>query len=62
MDEIAQETNYPEKHNTKYQLNVQILLWMDVIAMTTNNLNNMKQALKITEQIANRYRLEFGKE
>ena len=64
MDEISKETtktNIGESTgNNNETLNT--LLWMDDVALITNNLEDMQKLLNITNDIANKYHIAFGKE
>ena len=64
MDEISKENKKTgigtRLHPTMPPINT--LLWMDDVALITDNENDMKTLLKNTEEIAGKYRIEFGKE
>ena len=64
MDEISKET---KKENIGTEIwnegqRINTLLWMDDVALITDNEKDMKTLLKITEEIAGKYRIEFGQE
>ena len=41
---------------------VNTLLWMDDVALIANRENDMKTLIKNAEEIARKYRIEFGKD
>lgn len=64
MDEITKETR---KQNIGENLwtnghKINTLLWMDDVALITNNEEDMRKLLETTEKIAGKYRIEFGQE
>ena len=63
MDEINKEIE-KNKLGIKYnnQQQVGCLLWMDDVALITTNGKELQSMLNITNQIANKYHIKFGKE
>lgn len=64
MDEISKE-NIKTDIGTRIHpqgRNINTLLWMDDVALITNNQQDMKRLLEITEEIAGKLRIEFGQE
>ena len=64
MDEIAKEI---QKQNlgvqlTNSQKKVGCLLWVDDVVLISNDEKELQKMLDITDEIAKRYHLEFGKE
>ena len=64
MDEISKETRKTNigKPTQKQNETLNTLLWMDDVALITNNLDDMQKLLNITNDIANKYHIAFGKE
>ena len=62
MDEINKtiEANIRTENNTENQ-QTQCLLWVDDVAIISNNPETHKKLLNITQEVANKYRIEFGK-
>lgn len=58
MDEISKENHKTQNNNN----NVNTLLWMDDVAIITDNVEEMKTLLKSTQEIADRYCIAFGPE
>ena len=64
MDKISKEN---KKTGIGIQLHpnmppVNTLLWMDDVALIANNEKDMRTLIKNTEEIAGKYRIEFGKD
>ena len=63
MDEISKEIERNKTNeNTTIDKNSIGLLWIDDVALVTNNLTDQTTLLNITGKTANKYRIEFGKE
>ena len=65
MDEIAEAINKEKEGiiiNSKTELTIGSLLWVDDVVLISENPEQMQRMLNITNEIANRYRIEFGKE
>lgn len=64
MDEIAKENKTEEiglqVQNSTERINT--LLWMDDVALITDNLDDIKKLIAKTYDTANRYRINFGKD
>jgi hypothetical protein len=62
MDEIAKEIQTHnigiDLHNTT--LKIGCLLWMDDVALFHHNPYELQKMLNTTEQVASKYRIEFG--
>ena len=63
MDEINKEIN-KAKDTTQYNIdtNSTCLLWVDDVAIITNNIEDQQTLLSITNTTANKYRIQFGQE
>ena len=62
MDEINKEIqNAKQLKESTINPNSTCLLWVDDVAIITDNINDQKTLLKITEETANKYRIQFGK-
>ena len=63
MDEISKEINKKNLGITTCEgKKTGCLLWMDDVAIVSNNETEMEEMLRITNEIAKRYHIEFGKE
>ena len=62
MDEINKQIEKQKSLNNKIQSTSTCLLWVDDVAIITNNLQDQKTLLQITTETANTYRIQFGKE
>ena len=63
MDEINKEIEQTKTNQASdIHPSATCLLWVDDVAIITNNLPDQKRLLKITEEVANRYRISFGKD
>ena len=62
MDEINKEVTKkkvgPKLHNTEEYIGC--LLWMDDVALITDNHKDLQEMLNITYHVANKYHIEFG--
>ena len=62
MDEINKEIIKkkvgPKLHNTEEYIGC--LLWMDDVALITDNHKDLQEMLNITYHVANKYHIEFG--
>ena len=62
MDEINKEIIKkkvePKLHNTEEYIGC--LLWMDDVALVTENHKDLQEMLNITHDVANKYHIEFG--
>ena len=62
MDEINKEIIKkkvgPKLHNTEEYIGC--LLWMDDVALITDNHKDLQEMLNITCHVANKYHIEFG--
>ncbi len=63
MDEIAKELQKENKGNLKIgaQNIMGCLLWMDDVALIHHDIEELQQMLDITDEIAKRYHIKFGK-
>ena len=64
MDEIAKEI---QKNNNgcsipEYQEKIGCLLWMDDVVLITDNPEELQTMINTTQQVANKYHIEFGQE
>ena len=63
MDEINKEINKAKcTTQTNIATNSTCLLWVDDVAIITNNIEDQQTLLSITNNTANKYRIQFGKE
>ena len=63
MDEIAKEVKQRNLGvNMGQGTKIGCLLWMDDVALISENKEEMQEMLNITEEIGNRYRIKFGEE
>lgn len=61
IDEVSKEIN-KSANNRSSENAIETLLWMDDIVLVTNNIKDMKELLKITDEVANMYHVEFRPE
>ena len=62
MDEINKEIqNAKQLKESTINPNSTCLLWVDDVEIITDNINDQKTLVKITEETANKYRIQFGK-
>ena len=63
MDEISKEIEIKKDQNNRTDeiTNINVLLWMDDVALITDNIDSMKSLLKTTDHTAKKYHIEFGK-
>lgn len=59
IDEISKETRQNLQDQNQ---EINTLLWMDDIALISNNIEDMEKLLQQTNEIASRYRIEFSPE
>ena len=63
MDEINKEINKAKcTTQTNIDTNSTCLLWVDDVAIITNNIEDQQTLLSITNNTANKYRIQFGQE
>ena len=62
MDEINKQIEKQKSLDNKIQCTSTCLLWVDDVAIITNNPQDQKKLLHITTETANTYRIQFGKE
>ena len=63
MDEINKEIIIAKhKPDSRIDEDSTCLLWVDDVALITNNILDQKILLKITEETASKYRIQFGQE
>ena len=63
MDEINKEINRAKcTTQTNIDTNSTCLLWVDDVAIITNNIEHQHTLLSITNNTANTYRIQFGQE
>ena len=60
MDEINKELQKVKNNTKDIDQNTTCLLWVDDVALIVNNLKDQKKLLKITDEVANKYRIKFG--
>ena len=59
MDEISEIIN---DKNSNPNPETETLLWVDDVVLISNNIEQMQEMLHLTNEIAKRYRIEFGKD
>ena len=62
MDEINKEIQKEKHKNKNINDNSTCFLWVDDVAIITNNIEDQKELLKITTETSNKYRIQFGKD
>ena len=59
MDEINIELQKVKDNTKDIDQNTTCLLWVDDVALISNNLKDQRKLLKITDEVAYKYRIKF---
>ena len=62
IDEINKEIQKEKHKNKNINDNSTSVLWVEDVAIITNNIEDHRELLKITTETSNKYRIQFGKD